>query len=138
MSKNEVEVMAMTNDAAYWLDMAEYDLETARAMLSTKRYLYVAFMCHQTIEKTLKAVIAGSGDNEPPKTHNLIRLAELSHLSSAFSPQQRDFIALLTPMNIEARYTAYKDSVAAGLSDERCVQLIKETEDLYLWIKQRL
>lgn len=30
----------------YWLEMADYDLETARAMLSTRRYLYVAFMCH--------------------------------------------------------------------------------------------
>jgi HEPN domain-containing protein len=119
--------------------MAEYDLETARAMLSTKRYLYVAFMCHQTIEKTLKAVIAGAdGNPEPPKTHNLIRLAELSNLSATLSPEQRNFIALLTPMNIEARYTAYKDSVAAGLSDEKCTQLIKETEDLYLWIKQIL
>ncbi|HDP80310.1 MAG TPA: HEPN domain-containing protein [Spirochaetes bacterium] len=39
----------------YWQDMAGYDLETARAMLSTGRYLYVGFMCHQTVEKSLKA-----------------------------------------------------------------------------------
>ncbi len=42
--------------AAYWLDAAEYDLQTAKAMLETKRYLYVGFMCHQTIEKALKGV----------------------------------------------------------------------------------
>lgn len=51
--------------------MAEYDLETAKAMLDTKRHLYVGFMCHQTIEKGLKAVIAKTGDF-PPKIHNLI------------------------------------------------------------------
>ncbi|WP_330636719.1 HEPN domain-containing protein [Acutalibacter sp.] len=28
----------------------------AKAMLETKRFLYVGFMCHQTIEKGLKAV----------------------------------------------------------------------------------
>lgn len=35
---------------AYWLDLADYDLETAEAMHKTKRWLYVAFMCHQVIE----------------------------------------------------------------------------------------
>ena len=39
----------------YWLDMAGYDLDTAKAMLSTGRYLYVGFMCHQAVEKSLKA-----------------------------------------------------------------------------------
>ena len=132
-------MITLNENTAYWLEMAEYDLETARAMLTTKRYLYVAFMCHQTIEKTLKAVIAETnGNSEPPKTHNLIRLSELSGLTKSLSPEQKKFIAQLTPMNIEARYTAYKDLVAAGLSDEKCVGLIKETEDLHIWIKQQL
>lgn len=38
----------------YWLDSADYDLETAKAMLDTGRLLYVGFMCHQTVEKVLK------------------------------------------------------------------------------------
>lgn len=49
--------MAMeTQSFMYWFDMAEYDLATARAMLATKRFLYVGFMCHQVIEKSLKAI----------------------------------------------------------------------------------
>lgn len=129
----------MDQNAAHWLDMAEYDLETARAMLVTKRYLYVAFMCHQTIEKALKAVIAQTdGNAEPPKVHNLVRLAELSNLSELLSPPRKKFISILSPMNIEARYTAYKDEIAAGLSEQKCTELIKETEDLFSWIKQRL
>ncbi len=28
-----------------WIQIAEYDLETAKAMLKSKRYLYVVFMC---------------------------------------------------------------------------------------------
>lgn len=40
---------------AYWLDIADYDFDTAEAMYQTGRWLYVAFMCHQVIEKTLKA-----------------------------------------------------------------------------------
>ncbi len=43
--------MDINEKIKYWIDIAEYDLETAKAMLSTKRYLYVGFMCHQVIEK---------------------------------------------------------------------------------------
>lgn len=39
---------------AYWLDIANYDLDTAEAMYTTGRWLYVAFMCHQVIEATQK------------------------------------------------------------------------------------
>ena len=35
----------------YWYELADYDFETAEAMLSSKRYLYVGFMCHQTMKK---------------------------------------------------------------------------------------
>lgn len=35
--------------------MSDYDYDTAIAMMQTRRYLYVGFMCHQTIEKALKA-----------------------------------------------------------------------------------
>lgn len=45
----------MDAKATCWAEMSDYDLETAEAMLATGRYLYVAFMCHQTIEKILKA-----------------------------------------------------------------------------------
>jgi len=35
----------------YWLETAEYDLETAGAMLNSGRWLYVIFMCQQAIER---------------------------------------------------------------------------------------
>ena len=39
-----------TDKTAYWLDIADYDLDTAEAMHQTGRWLYVAFMCHHNIE----------------------------------------------------------------------------------------
>ncbi len=38
--------MSELGKAAYWLESAEYDLQTAQAMLETRRLLYVGFMCH--------------------------------------------------------------------------------------------
>lgn len=45
----------MDSKVTYWIEMSDYDLETANAMLLTGRYLHVGFMCHQAIEKILKA-----------------------------------------------------------------------------------
>jgi HEPN domain-containing protein len=45
----------MQESMKYWLDLSEYDMETAIAMFETRRYLYVGFMCHQVVEKLLKA-----------------------------------------------------------------------------------
>ena len=73
-----------------------------------------------------------------PKVHNLVRLADLSNLSGELSLQQRGFIERLTPMNVDARYKAYKDAIAAGLSEQKCIDFIKETEDIVSWIKKRL
>ncbi len=42
---------SMDDKVKYWLELSDYDLGTALAMLNSKRYLYVGFMCHQTIEK---------------------------------------------------------------------------------------
>jgi len=63
----------MNESVKYWLDLTEYDIETAKVMLNGGRYLYVGFMCHQVIEKALKAIIARDciDDEIPPKTHNL-------------------------------------------------------------------
>lgn len=45
----------MTDKIKYWVEISDYDFETAQAMLATGRFLYVGFMCHLVIEKILKA-----------------------------------------------------------------------------------
>ncbi|PIV53356.1 MAG: hypothetical protein COY53_07385 [Elusimicrobia bacterium CG_4_10_14_0_8_um_filter_37_32] len=80
-----------------WLEHAKYDLETARSMYKTRRYLYVAFMCQQAIEKVLKAKIAEKGKGILP-IHNLVRLAEISGVNKFLDEPQLDFLADLTPL----------------------------------------
>lgn len=61
----------MDSKIRYWMDLSDYDLETAEAMLLSKRYLYVGFMCHQTIEKAFKAYFAKLTSETPPFKHSL-------------------------------------------------------------------
>lgn len=130
----------MNEGVKYWLSIANYDIETAKAMLKTERYLYVGFMCHQVIEKSLKAVISRDcNEGEiPPKIHDLSKLAIRAKLFSIMSEEQQNFIDDLNPLNIESRYPEYKDEIAAGLTKENCGELIKGTEAMLCWIKEQL
>jgi HEPN domain-containing protein len=47
----------MSSASKHWTEQARYDLDTARAMFDSGRYLYVLFCCQQAVEKALKAII---------------------------------------------------------------------------------
>ena len=128
----------MNNKVTYWVEMSDYDFDTAKAMLETKRYLYVAFMCHQTIEKILKVYWSSVLEEPPLKIHSLSRLAEKSGLDKDMSEEQTDFIDELEPLNIEARYPSYKERLMRSLSHNRCKELIEQTDKLRTWIKSKL
>lgn len=130
--------MSDFNKSAYWFDGAEYDLQTAHAMLETQRMLYVGFMCHQVIEKALKGCfVTRKPDEELPYIHKLMRLANLCGLSAEMSERQLDLLDTLSPLNIEARYPLQKERLLASLTVPRCEQMIKETEELYQWIRKK-
>ena len=50
---------------------------------------------------------------------------------------QKRFVELLGPLNIEARYPTYKEKILKSLTKERCIDILKKTEELFLWIKGR-
>ena len=128
----------MDDKTKYWVEMSDYDFETAKAMLETKRYLYVGFMCHQVIEKILKAYWSKVMTSPPLKIHALSRLAEKTGITTDMSEEQMDFIDALEPLNIEARYPSYKERLMKSLNEDRCEKLINQTNELRVWIKSKL
>lgn len=130
--------LPMKENAKYWIELADYDYETAQAMLTTKRYLYVAFMCHQVIEKMLKAYWSDQMTEPPLKIHHLSRLAAKSGLAEDLTDDQMDFIDSLEPLNIEARYPSYKERLFKALTPAYCQELLNNTNALRQWIKNKL
>jgi HEPN domain-containing protein len=122
----------------YWLDLSDYDLETAEAMLSSGRYLYVGFMCHQTIEKVFKAFFSQRKEESPPFSHNLSHLAEKSGILKIIPDDLLDIINILEPLNVEARYPTYKEQLMKDLTDAKCKIILLETRKLQSWVKTKL
>ena len=79
----------MRDNVKYWLELFEYDIKTAEAMLVSKRYLYVGFMAHQAIEKILKAYFVQTKNQTAPFSHSLSYLANQSDLYHNFTEDQK-------------------------------------------------
>lgn len=120
-----------------WLERARYDLCTAKAMYKTRRYLYVAFMCQQSLEKILKAIIIEKG-KDVIRTHNLVRLAEEGNIYNLMKKEDQIFLADLTPYAIEARYGNYKKKLSEIINKRMAERYLKMTKEVFGWLKKKL
>ena len=121
----------------YWIDISDYDLETAEAMLKTKRYLYVGFMAHQSVEKILKACYVKNKNETAPYIHNILLLAEKAGIINDFSEDRMELLEKLNPLNIEARYPSNKDEIFKSLNDNECEIILKQTSEFQQWVKKK-
>jgi len=128
----------LSNKTDYWLELCDDDLITAKVLLDNKRLLHMGYLCHQTAEKALKAVIAAKTDEAPPKIHDLKTLAKRSAIMVDLSEGQLSFLEQLAPLQIEARYPEFKAKIAATLNYDKCQEIYRDTEEFLCWIKQRL
>jgi HEPN domain-containing protein len=119
----------MIEDIKYWLEISQYDLDTAKAMLDARKYLYVLFTCQQSIEKLLKAFVIKATKEFPPKTHNLIKLADIAGMT--FSAEEKDFLEKLGYYYIETRYPETKAKMAEGLNKETATNFYAKTKELW-------
>ncbi len=128
----------MDNKVKYWLELSDYDFDTALAMLNSKRFLYVGFMCHQTIEKIFKAYFTSLKSEPAPYSHSLSYIAKKAGFYDLFLEEQKDFIDQIEPLNIEARYPSYKERLLKSLTYEKCHEIIERTKEMQKWIKEKL
>ncbi len=95
-------------------------------------------MSHQAIEKILKAYFVQIKSTTPPFSHSLSYLAKKSGIYDELTESQKDFIDILEPLNIEARYPTHKQQLLESLTSERCLDILKNTEELQVWIRRKL
>lgn len=131
-------IMAKEDIVQKWLDHVHEDISAAEDLHKTGHQLYVAFLCHQAIEKALKAYYIATHDEDPRYTHSHSKLLEDCGLTDEISPEHLRFIDFMVPMYIKARYPEQKVAAARSLTKEICEHIIKTTKELTQWIEERL
>lgn len=122
----------------YWIDISEYDLQVAKSLFDKGHYLYVGFMCHQAVEKMLKAIYVKNTSAMPPYIHKLDKLVERAGLKTSMPEGHNDFIDELTPLNIQARYPAYREAIYNLIDKEKAAHIIDKTQELLQWLKAQM
>ena len=130
--------MANKDIVQKWLDHVHEDISAAEDLHKTGHQLYVAFLCHQAIEKVLKAYYIATHDDDPRYTHSHSKLLEDCGLTDEISPEHLRFIDFMVPMYIKARYPEQKVAAARSLTKEICEHIITTTKELTQWIEERL
>lgn len=119
-----------------WIRQADYDLETAKSLFTTKRYIYTIFMCHLSIEKALKGIYTKKLKKLPLKTHNLLYLVEKIKLR--LPEALYDFIFNLNRVSIPTRYPDDLQRMLKDYDEIKVKEILAKSEEVLKWIKIRL
>jgi len=120
----------------YWLDIAEYDLGTAEAMLNGGRWLYVLFMCQQAIEKLVKGLYILYVDDNVPRTHNIRALIEAFENKLPLDvPQDKySYFDKLTQYYLNNRYPEYISKLSSQVKESEASSILSKTKEIFAWL----
>ena len=87
---------------SYWRRGADEDIEAASALIEKRIYRNGLYFVHLAIEKSLKALVCRKTQDLAPRTHNLVRLAEIAGIE--LSGDRRRELEELSIFCLQARY----------------------------------
>ena len=117
----------------YWKNSSYEDLDAAGSLLEKKHLRHCMFFSHLALEKAFKALVTQKTQQVPPRTHNLIRLAEMAEL--VLDDEQADFVREFGVYQLEGRYP---DSEQIALNESFVRSELDKVKELLEWLIDRL
>ena len=118
-----------------WVRQAEHDLENAKKNLDIEAYYVCLILCQQGVEKILKALYIKERQEEPPRTHSLRKLIELTDLPD----DALKLVAELDSYYLVLRYPDVGDIVPyENVDKEDAEDGIYKTEQIVELVKSKL
>lgn len=120
----------------YWLSEGEQSLDVARHLFEKEDYSYALFFGHLAVEKVLKAILAQKTDQQVPRLHNLLRLAQEAEIET--TDEQKQILIRITTFNLESRYPDYKREFRKKCTQRFTRQELSQVEEIFRWLKLKL
>jgi HEPN domain-containing protein len=125
----------------YWIELAQYDFDTATAMFSTGRWFYVVFMCQQAIEKCCKGLYTLYVDDNVPKIHNIktifSRFKEkipTANKVGDINEETERFFDTLSAHYITYRYPDFNNMPGQQTGKEEAEAILAKTREVFAWL----
>ena len=106
-------------------------------MLKNGKYMYVSFMCQQTIEKLCKSIYVYTFNKEVPFTHNInVILRDIQKVTNLNDYKQYETLfATLTSFYIMGRYDVYKQKISKDLDNKSSKELLNNLKQAFVSLK---
>lgn len=118
-----------------WKSLAEDDLKVAVLSFKNGIYLQASFHCQQCVEKSIKALIIYFKNEEPPYSHDLIRLYKILDGTIFFDQKKLVLFGGLNPYYIRSRYPSYKDEMSKNLTKQKVTSYIELAKEVLEWLE---
>jgi HEPN domain-containing protein len=120
----------------YWLDAAQLDLRTAEAMLDNGIWLYVVFMCQQSVEKLVKGIYNLFLDDNPPRIHNIKAIFENfeKRLTVRIPDDLFAFFDDLSTYYVNNRYPDFKSKLSSTIGEAEANTTFSKTKEVFAWL----
>ena len=121
---------------AYWLELANYDLESASAMFTAGRWFYVVFMCQQAIEKLCKGLYTLHIDDNVPKIHNIKTIVSRfkDKLPDVISEDTLRFFDNLSAQYLTYRYPDFETKPGRCITKNEVNEVLTKTREVFSWL----
>ncbi len=128
----------MTRDdiVQYWLNSAQIDLAAMETLFRSGHFVWALFLGHLVLEKTLKANYIKALDENPPRTHDLLKIPLRGGLE--LSESDRDFLDEVTTFNIKTRYPDYKSRFHKKATAEFTQGYIRRIREFRNWLLEEI
>ena len=120
----------MKEEVERWLNKAEDDLKKDEDNFNLKNYDLTSFLCQQSIEKALKALLIEK-TGKFPKIHDLIKLGKILNLDENLLKE----CELLNTVYIESRYPGISED---KYTKEESQKDIRTSKKILKWIKKKI
>jgi HEPN domain-containing protein len=118
-----------------WVELADKDFalaeHTAKTMWPVPHEI-VCFHCQQFVEKYLKAFLVSKGQ-EPPYTHDLVKLAALCETENPDFGQIKQKCIILTEYGVQPRYPGGMEII-----EEDMVRALHFSADIKIFIREKV
>lgn len=121
----------------YWLDIAAYDLITAKSMIKSGRYVYVVFMCEQSLEKLAKGLYNFYIDDNVPRVHNISFIINkiLEKLNVKLEESSFKLFDKLSAYYLQGRYPSFKEKISQLIDKKEAKDILQKTKEVFQWMK---
>lgn len=116
----------------YWMDGAAEDLDTADVLLEKGKVPEGLFFAHLALEKAIKGQVVEATGDIPPKSHNLLRLAQLAGLE--VDSRLAEFLGVMMSYHLEGRYP---DSRGEAPAREKAREYVDRCKEVVKWLAEQ-